>query len=102
MTQRITYKITTKRKHSNAVDYNLLNKNFNFVAPNQVWAGDATYLKADEGWMYLAIVIDLYSRCIVGWHIDRRMTTGLASKAMITAYNLRQPRKGLVFSSNRM
>lgn len=51
--------------------------------------------------MYQVIVIDLYSRRIVGWHIDKRMTTDLVSKAMIKAYNLRQPPKGLVFHSDR-
>ena len=60
-----------------------------------------TYLRTGEGWMYLAIVMDLYSRRIVGWHIDKRMTTGLVSKAMIKACNLRQPSKGLVFHSDR-
>jgi len=80
---------------------NLLNQNFNPTAPNQVWAGDVTYLKTGEGWMYLAIVMDLYSRRIVGWHIDKRMTTDLVSKAMIKAYNHRQPPKGLVFHSDR-
>ena len=101
VTQRIAYKVTTKRKHSDAVADNLLNQNFNSVAPNQVWAGDVTYLKTGEGWMYLAIVMDLYSRRIVGWHIDKRMTTDLVSKAMMKAYNLRQPSKGLVFHSDR-
>ena len=101
VTQRIAYKVTTKRKHSDAVADNLLNQNFNPMAPNQVWAGDVTYLKTGEGWMYLAIVMDLYSRRIVGWHIDKRMTTDLVSKAMIKAYNLRQPHKGLVFHSDR-
>ena len=94
VTQRIAYKVTTKCKHSDAVADNLLNQNFNPVAPNQVWAGDVTYLKTGEGWMYLAIVMDLYSRRIVGWHIDKRMTTDLVSKAMMKAYNLRQPSKG--------
>ena len=75
VTQRIAYKVTTKRKHSDAVADNLLNQNFNPVAANQIWAGDVTYLKTGEGWMYLAIVMDLYSRRIVGWHIDKRMTT---------------------------
>lgn len=101
VTQRVAYKVTTKRKHSDAVSDNLLNQNFNPVAPNEVWAGDVTYLKTGEGWMYLAIVMDLYSRRIVGWHIDNRMTTDLVSKAMMTAYNLRQPSKGLVFHSDR-
>lgn len=53
---------------------------FNTLAPNEVWAGDVTYLKTGEGWMYSAIVMDLYSRRIVGWHIDKRMTAGLVSK----------------------
>ncbi|WP_286245490.1 IS3 family transposase [Pseudoalteromonas sp. MM1] len=99
--QRVAYKVTTKRKHSDAVADNLLNQNFNPVAPNQIWAGDVTYLKTGEGWMYLAVVMDLYSRRIVGWHIDKRMTTGLVMKAMIRAYNLRKPTKGLVFHSDR-
>lgn len=101
VTQRVAYKVTTKRKHSDSVADNLLNQNFNPVAPNQVWAGDVTYLRTGEGWMYLAIVMDLYSRRIVGWHIDKRMTTDLVSKAIMKAYNLRQPPKGLVFHSDR-
>ena len=101
VTQREAYKVTTKRKDSDAVADNLLNQNFDPVAPNEVWAGDVTYLKTGEGWMYLAIVMDLYSRRIVGWHIDKRMTSDLVSKALIKAYNLRQPKKGLVFHSDR-
>ena len=99
--QRLAYKVTTKRKHSDAVADNLLNQNFNPVGPNQVWAGDVTYLKTAEGWMYLAIVMDLFSRRIVGWHIDKRMTTALVSTAMMKAYNTRQPPAGLVFHSDR-
>lgn len=99
--QRVAYRITTKRKHSDAVADNLLNLHFNPVGPNQVWAGDVTYLKTAEGWMYLAIVMDLYSRRIVGWHIDKRMTTDLVIKAMTKAYNLRQPPEGIVFHSDR-
>ncbi|MEM5528014.1 IS3 family transposase [Gammaproteobacteria bacterium AS21] len=98
VTQRQAYKITTKRKHSDSVADNLLNQNFNPSAANQVWAG---YLKTGEGWMYLAVVMDLYSRRIVGWHIDKRMTTSLVNKALIKPYNLRQPPKGLVFHSDR-
>ena len=77
VTQRVSYKATTKRKRSDAVADNLLNQCFNPVAPNEIWAGDVTYLKTGEGWMYLAVVMDLYSRRIVGWHIDKRMTAEL-------------------------
>lgn len=101
VTQRVAYKVTTKRKHSDSVADNLLNQNFTPCGPNQVWAGDVTYLKTGEGWMYLAIVMDLYSRNIVGWHLDKRMTTDLVNKAMMKAFNLRQPAKGLVFHSDR-
>lgn len=101
VTQRVAYKVTTQRKHSDRVAHNLLNQQFNPVSLNQVWAGDVTYLKTGEGWMYLAVVMDLYSRRIVGWAIDKRMTTSLISRAMIKAYNLRQPPKGLVFHSDR-
>ena len=99
--QRVAYKVTTKRNHREAVALNLLNQNFNPVAPNQVWAGDITYLKTGEGWMYLAIVMDLYSRRIVGWYISKRMTTDLICKAMIMACNLRKPSRGLVLHSDR-
>lgn len=99
--QRVAYKVTTKRKHSDAVADNLLNMNFNPVAPNQVWAGDVSYLKTGEGWLYLAVVMDLYSRRIVGWHISTRMTTDLVLKAFNKAHRLRQPPRGLVFHSDR-
>lgn len=99
--QRVKYKATTKRKHSDAVADNLLNQNFNPVAVNDVWAGDITYLRTGEGWSYLAVIMDLYSRRIVGWAIDKRMTQALVSRAMIQAINLRQPKRGLVFHSDR-
>ena len=99
--QRVAYKVTTQRKHSDAVADNLLNQNFNPVGKDQVWAGDITYLKTAEGWMYLAVVMDLYSRRIIGWSIDKRMTTSLISRALIKAYNVRRPGKGVVFHSDR-
>lgn len=99
--QRVAYKVTTKRNRRDAVALNWLNQNFNPVAPNQVWAGDITYLKTGEGWMYLAIVMDLYSRRIVGWYVSKRMTTDLICKAMLMAYNVRKPPAGLVFHSDR-
>ena len=99
--QRVAYKVTTKRKHSDAVADDLLNRNFNPVDKDEVWSGDITYLRTNEGWMYLAIVMDLYSRRIVGWHIDRRLTKDLVAKALMKAINLRQPKPGLVFHSDR-
>ncbi len=101
VTQRVAYKVTTKRKHTDTVADNLLNMNFNPTAANQVWAGDVSYLKTGEGWMYLAVVMDLYSRRIVGWHIDKRMTVDLVFKALKKAHNLRQPPKGVIFHSDR-
>ena len=95
--QRVAYKVTTKRKHSDRVADNLLNQNFNPLSEDEVWAGDIRYLRTHEGWMYLAIVMDLYSRRIVGWHIDKRMTSDLIGRALMMAINLRQPRAGLVF-----
>jgi putative transposase len=99
--QHIAYKVTTKRKHSDKAVSNFLNQNFNPLGADGVWAGDITYLKTAEGWMYLAIVMDLYSHRIVGWQIEKYMTTDLISKALIKAVNLRQPRAGLVFHSDR-
>ena len=96
VTQRVAYKVTTKRKHSDAVADNLVNMNFNCNAPNKVWAGDVTYLKTGEGWMYLAIVMDLYSRRIVGWHISERMTIDLVANALTRAFWMRKPGKGLI------
>lgn len=99
--QRVAHKVTTKRKHNDAVADDLLNRNFNPANKNEVWSGDITYLRTHEGWMHLAIVMDLYSRRIVGWHIDKYMTKDLVSKALMKAVNLRQPRPGLAFHSDR-
>jgi putative transposase len=89
------------RKHSDAVADNLLNMNFNPVGPNQIWAGDVSYLMTGECWLYLAVVMDLYSRRIVGWHISKRIKRDLVEQALIKAHNLRKPAKGMVFHSDR-
>lgn len=62
--------------------------NFSLVGPNQVWAGDMSYLKTGEVWLYLAVVMDLYSRRIVGCNIPKRMTRSLVEKVFLKAYNL--------------
>lgn len=99
--QRRAYKATTSRDERHEVTVNLLNQNFSPVGVNQVWAGDITYLRTNEGWLYLAVVMDLFSRRIVGWQVGRRMTVDLVSRALIRACNLREPPKGLVFHSDR-
>tara|TARA_Y100001934_G_C12258235_1_gene728624 strand:+ start:398 stop:1246 length:849 start_codon:yes stop_codon:yes gene_type:complete len=99
--QRVAYKVTTKRKHSDLVADNLVNMQFDPKQPNEVWAGDVTYLRTREGWCYLAIVMDLHSRKIIGWHIAKHMTADLVLKAMQMAINLRQPKSGLIFHSDR-
>jgi putative transposase len=75
--------------------------NFNPLGPDQVWAGDVSYLKTGEGWLYLAIVMDLFGRRIVGWHTSKRMMTDLIEQEFLKAHRLRQPPKGLVFHSDR-
>ena len=66
-----------------------------------MWAGDIKYLRTHQGWIYFAIVMDLYFRRIVGWPIDKRTTSDLIGRALMMAINLRQPRAGLVFHSDR-
>ncbi len=91
--QRTAYKVTTKRKFSDAIADNLLDQQFNPIASNRVWASDITYLRTREGWMYLAIVMDLYSRRIIGWALDKRMTGALVKRAMQMATNLNNLRQ---------
>ncbi|MFQ3176793.1 MAG: putative transposase [Psychromonas sp.] len=101
VTQRQAYKVTTKRKHSDSVANNVLNQQFNPTPANLVWASDVTYLRTNQGWMYLAIVMDLYSRRVVGWSISKRMTVDLVERALQMAINIRQPKAGLMFHSDR-
>ena len=95
------YKVTTDSKHRFPVAENVLNRAFYPEAPNQVWGTDITYLWTQEGWIYLAVVIDLYSRRVVGWSMDRRMKKALVLRALIMAVSLRKPPPGLVHHSDR-
>lgn len=99
--QRRAYKVTTKPRAGAEVAPNLLNQNFNPPGPDQVWVSDVTYLKTGEGWLYLAAIMDLYSRRIVGWHVDKQMTSSLVCRALMKAYNLRNPPRGLVVHTDR-
>jgi transposase InsO family protein len=75
------FRATTNSKHSFPVAENLLAREFNVKAPNRVWATDITYVPTEEGWLYLATVMDLHSRMIVGWSMGERMTRELAIEA---------------------
>ncbi|WHI45265.1 IS3 family transposase [Microbulbifer sp. VAAF005] len=98
--QKKRFTLTTNSKHQLPVAENLLNRDFSPSAKNQVWTTDITYIWTLQGWLYLAVVIDLYSRRIVGWHLDRQMETALASRALVMAINLRTPTKGLLHHSD--
>lgn len=95
------YRITTNSNHKYPVAKNLLDRQFNPPGPNQVWSTDITYIWTLEGWAYLAIVMDLYSRQIVGWNIGARMTKRLVLDALDMAWWRRQPAPGLLHHSDR-
>nr|ABA55952.1 IS3 transposase [Vibrio sp. DAT722] len=95
------FKCTTDSKHKLPVAPNLLEQDFNAIAPNQKWAGDITYLATSEGWMYLAVVIDLYSRQVVGWSMNTRMTATLVCDALSMALFRRGMPEGVIIHSDR-
>jgi putative transposase len=95
------YKVTTDSKHNLPIAPNLLDRNFNPAAPNQVWTSDITYLWTDEGWLYLAIVLDLFNREIVGWSLKPRMTTDIVTDALTMAWFRKRPAAGLMHHSDR-
>ncbi len=99
--QKRKYKITTDSKHRLPVADNVLDRQFLPTGPNQAWGTDITYLWTQEGWLYLAVVIDLYSRRVVGWAMDRRMKKALVIRALMMAVNLRRPPAGLIHHSDR-
>jgi transposase InsO family protein len=79
------FKTTTDSDHQLPVAPNLLEQNFDATGPNQKWVGDITYLMTSEGWLYLAVIIDLYSRAVIGWSMSNRMTAQLACDALTMA-----------------
>ena len=95
------YVITTDSKHDLPIAPNLLDRNFTPDQPNTVWTSDITYIATDEGWRYLAAVIDLYSRQVVGWSMQPHMETSLVSDALRMAWFRRRPNAGLIFHSDR-
>jgi len=95
------YKATTNSKHHLPVYPNLLNQQFEADEPNQVWVADITYIWTKEGWLYLASVMDLFSRKIVGWCLSERMTKELVIKALNRAIDERKPQPGLIHHSDQ-
>ena len=98
---RKPYKVTTNSTHRNRTYPNLLAQNFKVSQINQVWVSDITYLRTSEGWLYLAVVIDLYSRKVVGWALSERINASLVCNALQQAIDLRRPGKGLIHHSDR-
>ena len=99
--QKKKFKATTDSKHNLPVSPNLLKREFTVLQPNMAWVGDITYIWTEEGWLYLAVVIDLYSRRVVGWSINKRMTKQLVMDAILMAIWRRKPAPGLIFHSDR-
>ena len=95
------YKATTNSRHTLPVASNLLNRQFETHAPDQVWTADITYIPTREGWLYLAVVMDLYTRMIVGWSMDARMTRELVTNALRMARFRRKPMAGVLHHSDR-
>lgn len=87
------FKVTTNSRHSFPVAPNLLNRNFQAAEPNRVWVSDITYLKSRRGWLYLTVILDLYSRMVVGWCVSRSLGHEMVLAALYRAFWRRQPPK---------
>jgi len=98
---RKKYKVTTNSNHKQPVYDNLLQRQFDVPQPDQVYAADVTYIWTQEGWLYLAVVIDLYSRKVVGWSMSNRMKAQLVCDALKMAIWQRRPKAGLIHHSDR-
>ena len=92
---------TTDSHHSHSIAPNLLNRQFTAAAPNQVWLADITYVPTAEGWLYLAVVLDLFARRVVGWAMSETMPQELTIDALQMAIAQRRPGPGLLHHSDR-
>ncbi len=99
--QKTRFKRTTDSNHREPVAPNLLDQDFSYEAPNQKWGVDISYIWTTEGWLYRAIIIDFYSRRIIGWEARDRMKQDLAISALQKAIAIRQPKPGLIQHSDR-
>ena len=92
---------TTNSNHNFTIAPNLLKQYFHTNKPDRVYVGDITYIPTKEGWLYLAVVIDLFSRRVVGWSISDRLKTSLVNNALIMAIQNRKPKSGLIWHTDR-
>lgn len=92
---------TTHSDHAQPIAENLVQRAFTVAEPNRVWVGDLTYLWTAEGWLYLAVLLDLHSRRVVGWALGSRLTTDLPLSALSMAHHQRRPPPGLIVHSDR-
>lgn len=99
--QKRKFKVTTDSKHNLPVAENLLNRNFNAGSANEKWTSDITYVATNEGWLYLAAIMDLCSRKIVGWSMQKYLTRQLVIEALDMAVTNRHPGRGLIIHSDR-
>lgn len=95
------FKITTDSKHQLPISPNVLQRDFKAMRPNEKYVGDITYISTKEGWLYLAVVIDLYSRQVVGWSMRDHMKASLTNDALLMAIWKRKPSKGLIWHTDR-
>jgi putative transposase len=95
------FKVTTNSDHKRSVAPNLVKQQFTAPAPDRLWTGDITYIPTAQGWLYLAVVLDVYSRRIVGWSMNQRMTDDLVVAAFSNALLRRRPNPNLVFHTDR-
>jgi putative transposase len=95
------FRVTTDSSHAHPVAPNVLNRNFTTTAPDLAWVGDITYIWTRQGWLYLAVLLDLFSRRVVGWAMSEQMTTELVLDALAMAVAQRRPPRGLVQHTDR-
>ena len=98
---RRKFVVTTDSTHDLPLAPNLLQRDFKADAPNQKWTSDITYIETAEGWLYLAAILDLHSRQVVGWSMQDHMQTSLITDALRMAWFRRRPTAGLIFHSDR-
>ena len=95
------YRNTTNSEHQKEKSQNILGREFRRQKSNEVWTGDITYIRTQEGWLYLAAVLDIYSRKVIGWQTDKNLNSDLVEKALKNALVDRRVNKGIIFHSDQ-